>query len=125
VRRLTTPEIWLPPSSISGACIDRLPLAFLAALGDVVVAYYANGLDPSAAVLIGASDSSDRLVEPSEAHRTSGPRALEVPISVDLSEAQGRNREEPSEGSVERNRDPTNSNRIRGSTGRESKISSS
>ena len=41
-------------------------------------------------------------------------------VEIQASEAQGRNREGPSEGSVEQSRDPTNRNRIRGSTGRTS-----
>jgi hypothetical protein len=41
-------------------------------------------------------------------------------MEVKSSEAQGRNREGPSEGSVEQSRDPTNRNRIRGSAGRTS-----
>jgi hypothetical protein len=41
-------------------------------------------------------------------------------MEVKSSEAQGRNREGPSEGSVEQSRDPTNRNRIRGRVGRTS-----
>ena len=56
---------------------------FFGKLTDEAISAYAQRLDPSRAVLIGAFDPGERLVGLAEAHPTDAVRTVEVAISID------------------------------------------
>jgi ribosomal protein S18 acetylase RimI-like enzyme len=56
---------------------------FLGDPGDAAVAVHARGLNPSAAILIGAFDANARLIGLAEVH-PAGQHAVEVAVSIDL-----------------------------------------
>jgi len=83
VRRLDATDLPAVERHLLGLGPSDRRARFFGNRTDATIAAYARGLDPSAAILIGALDAGGRLVGLAEAHPTDTPHIVEIAVSVD------------------------------------------